>query len=111
MWKDNTTESLITLCTYIILSPVEAMGAVDSDETLGILAGSLHRSVELVHEPLAGHHVSRHLDLGVADAEAAAEAGRVVAVSGGQVDDVGQLLSSLRPHRLLQPGQVPVAPP
>ena len=65
---------------------------MDSNETLFILAGSLHRSVELVHEPLAGDRVSRHLDLGVADAEAAAEAGRVVAVRGGQVDDVGQLL-------------------
>ena len=86
---------IFILCSYIILSPVETVCAVDSNnsrQTLFILAGSLHRSVELVHEPLAGDRVSRHLDLGVADAEAAAEAGRVVAVRGGQVDDVGQLL-------------------
>ena len=55
--------------------------------------------------------MSRNIDLGVADAEAGAEAGRVVAVRVGQVDDVGQLLSSHRPHRFLQLGQVPVAPP
>ena len=45
---------------------------MDSNETLFILAGSLHCSVELVHQLLVRDHVSRNMDLGVADAEAAA---------------------------------------
>ena len=80
------------VAAHQVARAVEAVGAVHADQTLGVASapGGGHGAVELVHDAPGGHHVARHEDLVVSEAEVAAGAGLVVAAGVGQVDDVLQ---------------------